>query len=422
MTNSFRPRGGHAEPVFIVGNEDVGLASQIYQDAFGRIRISEPQTLFETTHVLSSNPLLWETLLTGNGTATHVPARACMDLTVTGVSGDKVIRQTHEYIRYQPGKSQQILLTFVMSAVTNGVRQRVGYFDANNGIFLEYNNTGLYLTRRTNTSGGVVDTSVWYGYWNLDTLDGNGPSGITLDITKAQILLIDLEWLGTGRVRIGFIIGGKLYYVHEFLNANILTTVYMATAHLPVRYEIENTAAGSAATMQQICVSVNSEGGRQEQNLTFSRAMLAGRAVANADLPVLSIRVATVFPAGGSIVNRETVKPDIVSIFTEDAAIRWLLVYNGTLTDPVWVSVDTTHSGVQYDESATAITGGVVIDSGYAIATASARAIVPTSIRSDLVLALNALGTVGDVLSVVCQRLTAVSSDTWVSMSWAELY
>jgi len=420
--NTYRPRGGPAEPVFVVGNEPVGLASPIYQDAFGRLRVSEPQTLFESTHVLSSNPLFWETTLTGNGTATHVPARASMDLAVTGVSGDRVVRQSHKYIRYQPGKSQQILMTFVMSGVTNGVRQKVGYFDADNGIFLEYNATGLFIVRRSKTSGSVVDTAIWYGYWNIDPLDGNGASGITLDITKAQILLIDLEWLGTGRVRVGFVIDGIIYYAHEFYNANVLTTVYMSTAHLPLRYEIENPSAGSTATLQEICASVSSEGGRQEQNLIFSRAMLTGRPVANADLPVLSIRVSTVFPGAGSLINRETVKPEVMTIYTEDAAVRWLLIYNGTLTNPSWVNVDTTHSGVQYDESATAITGGVIIDSGYAVSTASGRQAANTQINSDLVLALNAAGDAGDTLSVVCQRLTAVSSDTWVSLSWAELY
>jgi hypothetical protein len=49
--------------------------------------------------------------------------------------------------------------------------------------------------------------------WNIDKLDGTGISGITLDISKAQILWMDIEWLGLGTVRIGFVINGNLFTV-----------------------------------------------------------------------------------------------------------------------------------------------------------------------------------------------------------------
>lgn len=429
MTTNYPKVQGPAQPIWQPYQADVALGSNsqtnpVYTafpvssyDSFGRIRVSNPQTLFESTHVLSNNPLFWESVLTAGGTATHQAARASMALAVTGTSGDKVVRQSRRYIRYQPGKSQQILTTFVLGAGATGVRRRVGYFDANNGIFLEQTVDGLFMVLRSNVSGSVVDTRVAQADWNLNP-------NLSIDATKAQIFYIDLEWLGVGSVRIGFVREGMVFYTHQFKNANVASSVYMATGHLPVRYEIENTSAGAGvASLEQICSSVNSEGGREEQNLVFSILNTASRVVANTPLPVMSIQVATVFPAGGSLVNRETVYPISASLYTEDDAIAFWFVYNGTLTNPSWQNVNTTHSGIQYDVSATAITGGVQIgDTGFLSATNQSRNAILSHLESDLAMALNVAGTQGDILSLVCQRLTATSSDTWAGLSWQELY
>jgi hypothetical protein len=198
----------------------------------------------------------------------------------------------------------------------------------------------------------------------------------------------------------------------------------MTTANLPLRYEIEATGEIAAAkSMYQICASVNSEGGRQEQNIPYNYVMTASRSVTNTAIPLLSIQVDDTFPASvAGIVNRETVIPLSVDIYTEDAAIAWWLIYNGTLTDPVWVAVNTTHSGVNYDISATAISGGLRIGGGYAVSTNQSKATLSELIQSDLALSLNAAGTAGDTLSVVAVRLTGTSSDTWAGLTWKELY
>lgn len=392
-------------------------------DAFGRLRVSEPQTLFETQFQYNSAPLFWDSTLAGGGTATHLPNEAAIRLRVADAENDQVIRQTRRYIRYQPGKSQLIKQTFVMGAADDTVRRRVGYFDASNGLFLEQQ-TGMRFIRRTYVSGTATDTKVEQADWNLDPMDGTGPSGITLDFTKSQILFFDIEWLGVGRVRCGFFVDGAPYFAHAFYNTNSLATVYMTTANLPLRYEITRTAAGSGnADLYQICSAVESEGGRDERAITIGYNMLASRAVSNADLPVLSIQLSTVFPIGGTIPNRETVIPSMYSIYTEDAAIRYHFILNGTLTSPSWQTVNSTSSGVQYDVSATAISGGTVINGGgYVVSTQQSRGAVESQLDTDLFMSLNSAGDASDVLSIVCQRLTATNSDTWCSLTWKELY
>jgi len=245
------------EPTVIGG----GDGSTAY-DAFGRLRVSNPLTIFDSTNVMSKNDLFDESL-TGSGTVSYEANNSTVSLNTTTASGDKVIRQSKRVMTYQPGKSLLNLNTFVMNAQEENLVQKVGMFDANNGIFFKDTGTTYQFVRRTFTSGSSDDAEeINQSSWNGDKLDGTGASGYTLDPTKATILFMDFEWLGMGAVRCGFVIDGKFIVAHTFLNANSLTTVYMQSANLPIRYEIENTGTlGGAAELQQVCSTTMIEGG-----------------------------------------------------------------------------------------------------------------------------------------------------------------
>jgi hypothetical protein len=246
----------NVEPTVIGG----GDGSTAY-DAFGRLRVSNPLTIFDSKNVMSKNNLFDEDL-TGSGTVTYTANKSTVNLNVTTASGDKVIRQSKRVMSYQPGKSLLILNTFVMNTPEADLKQKVGTFDANNGIFFYADGTTLKIVRRTYVTGSPVDTEISQSSWNGDKLDGTGASGYNLNVDKATILFTDYEWLGMGAVRVGFVIDGKFITAHTFLNANDLTTVYMQTANLPIRYEIETTGTISgAAVLQQVCSTAMIEGG-----------------------------------------------------------------------------------------------------------------------------------------------------------------
>jgi len=246
----------NVEPTVIGG----GDGSTAY-DAFGRLRVSNPLTIFDSKNIMSKNTLFDEAL-TGSGTVSYTSAKSTVNLNVTTASGDKVIRQSKRVMSYQPGKSLLILNTFVMQTPEANLKQKVGTFDANNGIFFMADGTTLKIVRRTYTSGSPADTEKSQSEWNGDKLDGTGPSGYDLNVDKATIMFTDYEWLGMGAVRVGFVIDGKFITAHTFKNANDLTTVYMQTANLPIRYEIETTGTISgAAVLQQVCSTCIIEGG-----------------------------------------------------------------------------------------------------------------------------------------------------------------
>jgi len=258
----------NAEPVVIGG----GDGSTAY-DAFGRLRVSNPLTIFDSKNVMSKNTLFDEAL-TGSGGVTYTANKSTVNLNVTEVLGDKVIRQSKRVMSYQPGKSLLNLNTFVMNTLTANLKQKIGMFDANNGIFFYADGTTLKIVRRTYVTGSPADTEISQSSWNGDKLNGTGASGYTLDPTKATILFMDFEWLGMGAVRVGFIIDGKFIVAHTFKNANDLSTVYMQTANLPIRYEIETAAtlAAGTYTLQQVCSTTLIEGGYQPEGILQSVA------------------------------------------------------------------------------------------------------------------------------------------------------
>ena len=335
-------------------------------DAFGRLRVSNPFTLFDSSHRYSDNGL-WSTGAATGGTATFNSSQGLVDLGVTAASGSEVIRETVKVFSYQPGKSLFVLSTFVMNTAKAGLRQRVGYFGADNGYYLEQNNSTVSFVERSSVTGTLVNTPIAQASWNVDPMDGSGPSGITLDLTKSQILFMDLEWLGVGTVRIGFVINGNFYVCHKFHHANILPYTYITTASLPLRYEITNTSATSgASTLKQICSTVLSEGGyelnglQQAIGIPINTPRTLG--TAGTFYSVISLRLKTARLDGIVILSALSAMPISTGNF------NWQLVATGTTTGGSWVSVGT-NSCVEYNITGTTFAGGRILASGFFNAT-----------------------------------------------------
>jgi hypothetical protein len=333
-------------------------------DAFGRLRTSSPFTLFDSSHRFDDNDL-WSTATATGGTTTFNSAQGLVDLNVTAASGSSVVRETIKVFSYQPGKSLQILNTFVMSPAKAGLTQRVGYYGAANGYYLEQVGSQIQFVERSSVTGSIVNTPVLKANWNGDKLDGTGASGITLDLTKAQILWMDVEWLGVGSVRMGFVINGQFIVCHTFNHANLITSTYITTASLPLRYEIFNTAGTSGtSTFKQICSTVISEGGYElrgkQQSIGTSITAPRTFTVAGTYYPIVGLRL-------------KTTRLDAIVIITAISLLglgngknyQWRVLNGGVLTTGgAWVSAGA-DSAVEYNITATSAAGGRVLASGF---------------------------------------------------------
>lgn len=242
-------------------------------DAFGGLRVTNARIIGEYRIVTGTASVLeYDQLVAGSGARNTNINKKQVELSVTTASGDRVVHQSRQYHPYIAGTSNKYVMTFKMDQGKTNQQQMVGCFDDLNGIFFRMNGTIPEVVIR---KGGVDTEVVPRTQWNKDCLDGSmnefNQSGITADFTKCHILLIDFQWLGVGRVRIGFVIDGKLIYVHEFNHANTTDEVYMYGAALPVRWEIKNT--GTVASLSQlnaICAGVYCEGSESELGFTCS--------------------------------------------------------------------------------------------------------------------------------------------------------
>jgi len=347
-----------------VGNGQLVTFGGNNLDAFGRLRVSNPLTIFDSKSIMSKNSLFDESTANG-GTVTYTANKSTVNLNVVETAGSKTIRQSKRVMSYQPGKSLLIFNTFVMNTLTANLKQKVGLFDVNNGIFFYADGTTLKIVRRTYTSGSPVDTEISQSSWNGDKLDGTGASGFTLDPAKSNILFIDIEWLGVGSVRVGFVINGQLITAHTFFNANSLTTVYMQTANLPIRYEIETAAtlASGTYTLQQICSSCISEGGYSPEGLeqmigTSQINAGVNLGTANTYYNIATIRIksgrpyAVIVPAGIDVLN------------ISNGDFEWGLFFNATPSSAF--SYTSFSDNVEYDLTTVDLTStGTRVAGGY---------------------------------------------------------
>jgi hypothetical protein len=393
-------------------------------DAFGRQRVSQPYTLFDSQNRYAADNQ-FDSATTGTGSTTFNSNQASVSMSVTAGGVGSVVRQTYRSFPYQPGKGLLVLATFVMDASNSvNLTQRVGYFNTQNGVFFQKVDGVNSFVLRSNTSGTPSDArTVNQADWNGDPLDGTGASGYTLDLTKPQILWMDFEWLGVGSVRCGFIINGEYIVCHTFNTANVYgTTVYMTTAILPLRYEITTTTSAVAATLTQICCSVVSEGGFEQTSIDHvarRTTIFTTINTAATFYPIVSIRLASGRTGAVVLPNKVQFLP------TTSQNYEVALLKNPTLTGATWAATVPSDSNVEYDVAATAISNvGTIAQTDYVTSSGSGgvtQTSLPNDYNWDLQLGASIAG-VSDIYTLAVRTVSgATTGDGLGSISFYDL-
>lgn len=399
------------------GNDHVTVMLHNHvMDAFGRVKTSMPNYRFDSQLTYQIDADMWDSKVTGSATITHdaTARRAALATTANGASA---ILQSHYHSPYTPGRSQVCFVTFNFGAATTGKTCKVGYSDGSNGIMLVRDGTAISLVIQSTT--GTGGESIAKADWNIDRLDGTGKSGITLDLTKTQILVIQLQALYVGLVVVGFDIGGEIVPVHAFYHANVFDLPYIAQASLPVRYEISQAGA-TAGTMYAQCATVMSEGDNDlfeiaGRNFVAHMGATSKQIVVN-NTPLISIRPKAQLNGINSNVLVIPVNYDILSR-TNDAVIS--VVRNGTLTGASFSDVDV-YSSVQKDTSATAISGGTVLDVTIVSSSTNQRAPIQPDMREKCILVYSHLLAQGDTLTLVASMRSG-NPDVHAGIKWKEI-
>lgn len=393
-------------------------------DAFGRSRVALPFTLFDSSHRYKDNGL-WHTSNTAGTTYAFNANAGLIELNLPTTADAEIVRETNKVFSYQPGKSLQILNTFVFNAPKTNLRQRVGYFGAQNGIYLEMDGSTVNFVERSFVNGSVSETRVAQQNWNVDTLLGNvtsSPSKITLDVTKAQISFFDIEWLGLGTVRCGFVIDGKLIHCHSFHHANLIDSTYMTTASLPLRYEIKNNGAATATSskMKQVCSTVVSEGGYQLRGLqeAVGTPITAAKALTTAGTyyPVVSLRLK-------STALDAIVIPTAISLMGVDTGVyAWRITSGATVTTATpWTDAGA-NSAVEYKLDGTAVSGGRILASGFFTSTSQGSTSIDILREALFKFQLERNGLTGTPSALTLEVSASTNTElVYGSMDWEEV-
>jgi len=395
-----------------------------------RAKVSDFEVVFFNTFQFDKESDIWDESTTTGGSAAHDADARQVVMTVDGTqAGAKVVRQTYSVQRYVPGRQLQTSYACVFGAGAAGIRRRVGQFDERNGFFLEQIGDELAFVVRSDASGSVVETRTLQADWNQDRLDGTGTTGITLDMTKRQIVYFEMEWYGAGLCELKFIIDDHARSCHKYFHANRQELPWMGTPFVPARFEIENVSATSGTyTLQQGSSSNILEGRTGKQGISASvSSPITGTTLttANTWYPVLSIRLQSDRLNG-------VVLPRYFQVATIDNTnIFYRLVRNATLPadvvagqngpQPYLVVPD---SGSTFTEYQTYINPAAVaegdqgsrLDTGFVIG-GGAQIKLDDDVQFQI--GRSGLGTVSDEFTILVAS-TGANKDAIASITWIE--
>ena len=364
-----------------------------------RLKVSPYQTIFFNTFQYGKETDVWDERLVGVGaTATFNASSSNIVMEVGSAAGSSVVRQTKNVMRYIPGRGTTLAFSIRLDTPQVGIRRRFGLFDDNNGAYFEDNGGTYAYVIRSNTTGIVTERRVTRDDWNGEKFDGNGYTGVTADPTKQQMISINYEWYGAGLVEFAWLMKNETIPSHTFENSNTNDFVWCSTPFLPIRVEIENiTGVAGTHYLYQGSNSLIQEGEPEKLGILESIANpIEGTTMsaANTFYPIISLRLkASQLGAVALIRSLQAATNDNTNVY-------WRLIENPTLTGANWTDDSDPNSFMQYDTSATAITGGNIILSGFTIAGGSA--LTPIDEKAQLQIGRSGIGTISDIYTLAC--------------------
>lgn len=400
----------YGQPVIRIDDSGVQHTSK------NRRKISTSRQIFFNTYQYSKDPQIWDEATTGTASSTFSEYAGGIFLEVGSAAGDEIIRQSRNVVQYIPGRANEVTFAIRLNDFAEGVRKRFGVFDEFNGTYFEKGEDDYYVVIRRNTSTGIVERRVPRAEWNVDRFDGTGPSQLEFQENKLQMFSLEYEWYGAGVVEYKVIFDNNSYPLHRFNSANIEDLPWSNTPYVPIRFEITNTA-GTSGTHQMLTGSaaVASEGDEgplgREENITTP---LTGITTGASDVfrPVLSIRLKS-DRLGGVVIPLE-----FQTATLDNTGLFYRVMRDVALTGADWQPVDV-NSFVEYDYTATAFTGGSIIQTGY-VASTNQGAVFSFPERTIRQLGRNDMGTTAQTFTLLAATVSA-NKDVFSSLSWVEI-
>ena len=385
-----------------------------------RVKVSTNEITDFATFTRSKDEDIFDELITGTASATLDPYIGMVKLEVGGDAGDEVIRQTNRVQRYIPGRQAEVAMSMIFGTPTTGIRRRFGLFDELNGFFFEDSGDGTYrCVLRRNTAGGVETESFARDEWNVDRLDGTGPSGITADPTAIQHMTIEFEWYGAGQIEWNFVIDNNKYPVHKIQHANTHDHPWAAKAALPIRVELTNVAGTAGThTFYQGSHSMTVEAITEllgRQNSVSNPITGKTLSTANTFYPLVAIRLKS------DSLDSVIIPDEFSGATLDNTNIFVRAIENPTITGGTWVSMGD-DSAVEYNLTATGFTNGSILSTTY-ISSGNMGQVYKFPDRSITQLSRTTTTTLGDTSGIFLIAIASIGANKagWASLGWIEV-
>jgi len=390
--------------------------SGIDTTAKNRVQVSTQSIALFSSTIYSDEPGVWDRSTALGGTVSYNIVAGGTELKVTSTVDSEAVVQSRRVMPYIPGRGMEVAMAIQYNDSRVGIRRRVGVFDELNGMYFEQDETGeYYVVIRSDVSGTVVNTRVARSNWNGAKFDGTEPNGITANPNTIQMMVIEYDWYGAGQVKFNYIINGYKYTVHTFNHANVLTTTFIRTPNLPVRYEIKNvTGAEGIHELHKWGVSVIQEGAGDVGNIGRAGDVISpigGTTLGNTGVfsPLIAIRLKSTRLAGVVIPYAYQ------AASTSNALMYHKLTSDPTLTGGTWISAGD-DSFVEYNITATASSGGTILTAGFTPVADNGKSILDPKVVWQM--SRNSMGTTSQIICLEAagdgNNIKALGSISWV--------
>lgn len=384
-TNTLAIDTSGSASVNVTNNPTVSFNNNDFsKDSFERLRVSQPVVVFEDSFAAllpNAKTTIWEAVATASGTANLTANLYGTELNTLLTNGSGYWIQSYNHVRYAPGISTLFRITFNFNQFITSVRQRVGMFtdqgtypsNAGDGFYLEADGSTVSVVRRYMTTGTAgAEERISQANWNMDKLDGTGPSGVNLNWTKAQHFVVEYQWLGVGTIRYGFETGqNQVVWCHQIVSVNALSQSWSRTGTLPVRAEIYSTGvlatAGKLTLINCVVIHEGDVGGSRGWKYfggTSGATPKVGGLVAATWYPVMGIRAV----GTNDLTKRARILPtsvtfSVATVATGPTLLQVGLMMLATPNTGATYAVTTVGSAAAIDVAAapaTAVTGTLI--------------------------------------------------------------
>lgn len=335
---------------------------------FDRLQTAEATPLFNFTSNYGISAYRDVISTTGSGTVTNTDGFYQV-ATATSPNASAIL-DTTERGKLFPGNSFESGVSVRIPVAPTGTQKATwGYYDGSNGAYFGQDATGVFIGVLNN---GVEIFKVYQSSWNVDRLNGSGPSKLTLHTTEGKLFQIRYGYeYGILEFRIVFVNSlnfQQIVVCHRQTQGT--NSVLLSDPNQPIRVRVDNGTSGGAFSANVRGRYYDILGPTLATNRITSEARLNMSINTGSFVPTISFRRKAIFPDGTNRNNSVNVQIHSFDILASND-LRWQLRYGSTLTGASFGNISDTPSTetcCQSDVAATAIntTTGIKLMSGFA--------------------------------------------------------